>query len=61
MLYEVITYRVLALFRLWAIIEYWYPYRNLLDDDWHAVLREVLPRFVGASDWDAYRLALLVV
>lgn len=54
-------YRVLALFRLWAIIEYWYPYRNLLDDDWHAVLREVLPRFVGASDWDAYRLALLAL
>lgn len=54
-------YRMLALFRYWSAIEYWFPYRNLLDDDWHAELRDVLPRFVAASDWDAYRLALLAL
>ncbi len=51
--------RILALLRLWNIIEYWFPYRDQLDDDWQSVLREFLPRFVEASTWDAYRLELL--
>ncbi len=54
-------YRILALLRLWNIIEYWFPYRDLLDDDWPAVLREFLPRMVAAGDWDGYRLELLAL
>ncbi len=52
-------YRILALLRLWNIIEYWFPYRDQLGDDWRSVLREFLPRMVAASDRDAYRLELL--
>jgi C-terminal processing protease CtpA/Prc len=52
-------YRILAVLRLWNIIEYWFPYRDQLDDDWPSVLREFLPRLVEAADWDAYRLELL--
>lgn len=52
-------YRILSLLRLWNIIEYWFPYRDLLDEDWRAVLREFLPRLVAADGWDAYRLELL--
>lgn len=52
-------YRILSLLRLWNIIEYWFPYRDLLDEDWQAVLREFLPRLVAADSWDAYRLELL--
>jgi C-terminal processing protease CtpA/Prc len=52
-------YRILALMRMWNIIEYWFPYRDQLEDDWRAVLREYLPRFVKAADWDAYRLEML--
>ncbi len=54
-------FRVLALLRLWNIIEYWFPYRDQIDGDWPAVLREMLPRFVAAADWDTYRLALLAL
>jgi C-terminal processing protease CtpA/Prc len=53
--------RILALLRLWNIIEYWFPYRDQLDDDWHVVLQEFLPRFVVADSWDAYRLELLAL
>jgi len=53
--------RILALFRLWNIIEYWFPYRDLLDDDWPSVLREALPRMVRATDRDAYSRELLAV
>lgn len=51
-------FRILALFRWWNVIEYWFPYRDLLDDDWPAVLREFLPRMAAADRWDAYRLEL---
>lgn len=53
--------RILALFRYWNIIEYWFPYRDLIDDDWESVLREFLPRMVAADDWDAYRLELFAL
>ncbi|MEJ2678160.1 MAG: S41 family peptidase [Gemmatimonadota bacterium] len=52
-------YRILALLRLWNMVEYWFPYRNLLHDDWPATLAAFLPRVVAAPDRDAYRLALM--
>lgn len=52
-------FRLLALFRLWNIIEYWFPYRDQLDQDWSAVLEEFVPRMVSATDLDSYLLDLL--
>lgn len=52
-------YRMLAVLRLWNIAEYWFPYRDLIDDEWDAVLREFLPRIVEADTWEAYQLQLL--
>ena len=49
-------YRLLALFRTWNIIEYWFPYRDLMDEDWDTVLREFIPRMMLAETWDDYRL-----
>ncbi|MEM9595915.1 MAG: S41 family peptidase, partial [Acidobacteriota bacterium] len=54
-------YRLLAVFRLWNIIEYWFPYRDLLEGPWVAVLEEFVPRIVGAANWDAYRLEMLAM
>jgi hypothetical protein len=54
-------YRLLALFRLWNIIEYWFPYRDLLDDDWPAVLREFIPRLAAADSAESYRLELMAL
>lgn len=54
-------YRLLALYRLWNIIEYWFPYRDLLDDDWTGVLGDFVPRLATATDWDGYRLTLLAL
>jgi hypothetical protein len=52
-------YRILAAFRFWNIIEYWFPYRDLIEEDWDAVLRELLPVFIEARDHEAYEHALL--
>ena len=51
-------YRLLALARFWNIIEYWFPYRDLLED-WDGVLSDFTPRLVAADDWDSYRLEIL--
>ncbi len=52
-------YALLALFRFWNIIQYWFPYRDLIGENWHEVLREFVPRFAAAADRDAYQRALI--
>ena len=52
-------FRLLALFRLWNIIEYWFPYRDVIGGDWDAVLREFIPQMLRPIGGDAYRQTLL--
>ncbi|QRR02433.1 S41 family peptidase [Dyadobacter sandarakinus] len=52
-------FRLLSLFRYWNMIEYYFPYKHLIREDWHAVLTEFVPRFVNATDETAYQLAAL--
>ena len=49
--------RILALFRYWNIIEYFFPYKHLFKDDWSNVLREFLPQFASSGSALDYRLA----
>lgn len=53
--------RLLALYRFWNIIEYWFPYRDLIEEDWDAVLRAFVPRLWQATDVDAYRLTMMAL
>ncbi|MGH9866894.1 MAG: S41 family peptidase [Candidatus Polarisedimenticolia bacterium] len=50
--------RLMALFRYWNIVQYWSPYRDLVQDRWNAVLHEFIPRFLAADDPAAFRLEL---
>ena len=50
--------RLLALFRYWNIINYFYPYKYLLDDDWNNVLTDFIPVFIEANDTLQYHLAV---
>lgn len=54
-------YQLLGLFRLWNIVEYWYPYRNVLDQDWSQVLLEFIPRTALAKDKNAYQLEMVAL
>lgn len=38
-------YRLLALFRYWSVIEHFFPYKDLIGDDWDTVLARYIPRF----------------
>jgi hypothetical protein len=51
--------RILALFRYWNMIQYFFPYKYAIGDNWQPVLPEFLPQFVEASDALQYRLATL--
>jgi hypothetical protein len=54
-------YQLLALFRFWNIIQYWSPYRNLIEESWHDVLREFIPRAAQAGTRDDYQLVLIAL
>jgi C-terminal processing protease CtpA/Prc len=52
-------YRLLSLFRYWNIVEYWFPDRDLIRENWDGVLAEFIPRVLSAASADEYRLAML--
>ena len=39
-------YRLLALFRYWNVINFFYPYKHLTDAPWNAVLTDFIPRIL---------------
>jgi C-terminal processing protease CtpA/Prc len=51
-------YRLLALFRFWNVIEYWFPNRDVIGEPWPDVLTELLPRFAAAATRETYALEL---
>jgi C-terminal processing protease CtpA/Prc len=53
--------QLLGLFRLWNIVEYWAPDRDVVGEDWNGVLNEFIPRIGLAKDHDAYGRAMLAM
>ncbi|GGH20346.1 hypothetical protein GCM10008013_17650 [Paenibacillus segetis] len=51
-------YRLLGLFRYWNIIEYYYPYKDVIGEDWDQVLLEFIPKMIDGSDYDSYLMTL---
>ncbi|MGG3281012.1 S41 family peptidase [Paenibacillus solani] len=47
-------YRLLSLFRYWNIIEYYYPYKDVIGEDWDQVLLDFIPKIIDGSDYDSY-------
>lgn len=51
--------RMLALYRYWNMIQYFFPYKHLIGEDWNKVLPEFIPRFANARDKGEYAMACL--
>ncbi|GHU91031.1 hypothetical protein FACS1894155_10180 [Bacteroidia bacterium] len=51
--------RLLALYRYWNMIHYFFPYKYLTDKDWNTVLKEYIPDFIGAKNELEYELTVL--
>jgi len=52
-------YRLLCLFRYWNIIQYYYPYRNLLERNWENVLSDYILKFNNNKNELQYKLTCL--
>ena len=53
--------RLLALYRYWNMIAYFFPYRYAIGEDWQPVLPEFIPRFAAARTDEQYRLVALAI
>jgi C-terminal processing protease CtpA/Prc len=54
-----VGFRLLSLFRYWNIIQYYYPYKNLIKENWNDILNEFIPKFVNATGELNYKLIVL--
>ena len=52
-------YRLLGLFRAWNVLEYYFPYHDLLEEDWGDCLEEIIPIMLEGDDQDSYLNAIL--
>lgn len=53
------NFRLLSLFKYWNTIEYFYPYKYLIDQNWNEVLLEMIPKFLNSKSEMDYHLAML--
>jgi C-terminal processing protease CtpA/Prc len=59
MVYPPLEYRLLAAFRIWNAIHYFFPYKDLMGEDWDGVLREFILRMEQADSALSYHLAVV--
>lgn len=52
-------FRLLALYKYWNMIHYFFPYKHLIDKEWSDVMAEYLPSFIGAKDELEYEMAAI--
>jgi C-terminal processing protease CtpA/Prc len=54
--YPKLEYRLLAVFRYWNMVEYWYPYKDLMSEKWEKSLSEFIADAIKAKDEPEYIL-----
>ena len=54
MRYPAYSYRLLAAFRYWNIIAYWYPYKHLAKQDWDKYLKQLTHEALAARNETEY-------
>jgi C-terminal processing protease CtpA/Prc len=50
--------RILAAYKVWGAFHYFFAYRDLMDEDWDALLPQYLARLIAAKDALDYNLAI---
>ena len=54
-------FQLLAVYRFWNIIQYWSPYRDLVQEDWNHVLAEFIPKVALAGSAEQYERAMFAL
>ena len=52
------NYRLLGLFRVWNVMEYYNPYLDILDEDWEELLPDFIVRMLQDTDRHSYDLTI---
>lgn len=52
------SHRLLSLFRYWNTVEYFFPYKYITDQNWDAVLIEMIPGYKSAKNALEYQLLM---
>ena len=47
-------FQLLALYRYWNMVYYFFPYKSLMDADWNTVMKNEIPSFISATDKKSY-------
>lgn len=50
--------RILAAYKIWGILHYFFAYRDLIDEDWDELFHQFLPRMISAKDALEYNLTV---
>lgn len=50
--------QLLALYRYWNMVYYFFPYKSLMDADWNVVMKNEIPSFISATDKKSYYRAV---
>ena len=58
MAFPTVEYRLLSLFRFWNVINYFFPYKNLIGDSWDNVLPRYIPKFEANKDLVDYQMTV---
>lgn len=61
MYYPDAGFRLLALYRYWNMIHYFYPNKHLMDKNWSSTLKEYIPLFINAKNELEYELAAVKI
>ncbi len=54
-------FQLLALYRFWNIIAYWFPDRDVIGENWDKVLAESIPKIALAGTQDFYQLEMMAL
>ncbi len=54
-------FRLLALYRYWNMINYFFPYKHLMDKDWNTTLNEYIPLFLNAKNELEYEMSAIQI
>ncbi|GAA3572891.1 S41 family peptidase [Snuella lapsa] len=61
MSYDDSGFKLLALYRYWNMIQYFFPYKHLTDKNWNTVLKEYIPKFINSKNKLEYELACIAL
>lgn len=54
-------FRLLSLYRYWNMINYFFPYKHLMDKEWNTTLSEYIPLFINAKNELEYEIAAIQI